>query len=73
MTFKDSTPQFQIAELSRIDPAPKHVRQNINEDSLKGLTNAIQKLGVIQPLIVRPAAAGRVEVNAGEPRRLAAL
>lgn len=73
MAFKDSTPQFQIAELSLIDPDPRHVRQNINEDTLKGLTNAIQKLGVIQPLTVRPAAEGRFVVIAGERRRLAAL
>lgn len=73
MAFKDSTPQFQIAELSLIDPDPKHVRQNINEETLKGLTNAIQKLGVIQPLVVRPAADGRFVVIAGERRRLAAL
>lgn len=73
MAFKDSTPQFQIAELSLIDPDPRHVRQNINEDTLKGLTNAIQKLGVIQPLIVRPAAEGRFVVIVGERRRLAAL
>lgn len=73
MAFKDSTPQFEITELSLIDPDPKHVRQNINEDTLKGLTNAIQRLGVIQPLIVRPAAEGRFLVIAGERRRLAAL
>lgn len=73
MAFKDSTPQFQIAELSLIDPDPRHVRQNINEDTLKGLINAIQKLGVIQPLVVRPAAEGRFVVIAGERRRLAAL
>ncbi|HXU92654.1 MAG TPA: ParB/RepB/Spo0J family partition protein [Gallionella sp.] len=73
MAFKDSTPQFQIAELSLIDPDPKHVRQNINEETLKGLTNAIQNLGVIQPLVVRPAAEGRFVVIAGERRRLAAL
>jgi ParB family chromosome partitioning protein len=73
MAFKDSMPQFQIAELSLIDPDPRHVRQNINEETLKGLTNAIQKLGVIQPLIVRPDAEGRFVVIAGERRRLAAL
>lgn len=73
MSFKDSTPQFLIAELSLIDPDPKHVRQSINEDTLKGLSNAIQKLGVIQPLVVRPAADGRFVVIAGERRRQAAI
>lgn len=73
MAFKDSLPQFQILELSRIDPDPKHVRQSINEEALKGLVNAIEKLGVIQPLIVRPGADGRYVVLAGERRRLAAI
>lgn len=73
MAFKDSMPQFQILELSRIDPDPQHVRQSINEEALKGLVNAIEKLGVIQPLIVRPGADGRYVVLAGERRRLAAI
>ena len=73
MAFKDSLPQFQILELSRIDPDPQHVRQSISEEALKGLVNAIEKLGVIQPLIVRPGADGRYVVLAGERRRLAAI
>jgi len=73
MAFKDSVPQFQILELSRIDPDPQHVRQSINEEALKGLVNAIEKLGVIQPLIVRPGGDGRYVVLAGERRRLAAI
>ncbi len=73
MAFKDSMPQFQILELSRIDPDPQHVRQSINEEALKGLVNAIEKLGVIQPLIVRPGTDGRYVVLAGERRRLAAI
>ncbi len=73
MAFKDATPQFQIVELSAIEPDPRHVRQNINEDALKGLINAVQKLGLIQPIIVRPAGEGRYRVIAGERRRLAAI
>lgn len=73
MAFKDSQSQFEIVDLSLIDPDPKHVRQNVNEDALSGLTNAVRKLGVIHPLIVRPTTTGRYEVIAGERRRLAAL
>jgi ParB family chromosome partitioning protein len=73
MAFKDSQSQFEIVDLSLIDPDPKHVRQNVNEDALSGLTNAVRKLGVIHPLIVRPTTSGRYEVIAGERRRLAAL
>lgn len=73
MAFKDSTPQFQIVDLSEIDPDPNHVRQNVNEDALKGLTNAVRKLGLIHPIVVRPGAAGRYVVIAGERRRQAAI
>lgn len=73
MAFKDSTPTFQIVELSRIDPDPQHVRQSIGDDALKGLANAIQKVGVIHPLVVRPSAGDRYQVIVGERRRLAAL
>lgn len=73
MAFKDGTPQFLIVDVSAINPDPTHVRQNINEDALKGLTNAVQKLGIIHPLIVRPGSAGRYVVIAGERRRQAAI
>lgn len=73
MVFKDSTPLFQLLELSLIDADPAHVRQGISEESLKGLVNAIQKLGVIHPLVVRPAGDGRYQVLVGERRRQAAL
>ena len=73
MAFKDSMPQFQMIELAAIDPDPKHVRQNIDEDALKGLSNAIRNLGIIQPLVVRPGAAGRYVVVVGERRRRAAI
>lgn len=73
MAFKDSTPQFQIVDVGMVDPDPKHVRQHINQDALKGLTNAVQKLGVLHPIIVRPGADGRYVVIAGERRRQAAI
>lgn len=73
MAFKDSASQFVIMDLELIDPDPSHVRQNINKDALKGLSCAIQKLGVIHPLMVRPACNGRFSLVIGERRRLAAL
>lgn len=60
-------------DIDLIDPDPHHVRQNINEEALKGLSSAIQKLGVIHPLLVRPTGDGRYGVVVGERRRLAAL
>jgi ParB family chromosome partitioning protein len=73
MAFKDSTPRFDIVDIHLIDPDPTHVRQNIGEDSLKGLSNAVAKLGLIHPIVVRPAGTDRYVVLAGERRRRAAL
>ena len=73
MAFKNSPFRFQIVDVSLLDPDPEHVRQSINEEALKGLTNAVRKLGIIQPIIVRPAANDRYSVIAGERRRQAAI
>jgi ParB family chromosome partitioning protein len=73
MAFKDSIPQFQILDVSLIDSDPNHVRQSVNEETLKGLTNAVQKLGILHPIIVRPGADNRYVVVAGERRRQAAI
>jgi ParB family chromosome partitioning protein len=74
MTFKDSSSDFQIIDVALIEPDPQHPRQNIDESSLKGLANSIAKMGVIHPLVVRPAnAAGRYTVVVGERRRQAAI
>lgn len=74
MTFKDSSLQFQIVDITTLKPDAKHARQNINEDNLKGLINSIEKIGLIQPIAVRPAdAAGNYTVIAGERRRQAAI
>jgi len=74
MSFKDSSSQFQIVDLTLIDPDASHPRQNVEEASLRGLANSIQKVGVIHPLVVRPAnAAGRYTVIVGERRRQASL
>ena len=74
MTFKDSPAQFQTIDVTLLDPDPKHVRQNINEDTIKGLVNSIQKVGIIHPLVVRPAnEPSRYTVVVGERRRQAAI
>lgn len=73
MTFKDSPALFQIVNLDLISPDAHHPRQNIDEASLKSLANSIEKMGLIHPIVVRPADAGRYTVIAGERRRQAAL
>ena len=73
MAFKDDTPRLEIVDLGLIDPDPLHVRKVISDEGLKGLTNAVRQLGLIQPIIVRPAGGQRYQVIVGERRRLAAL
>lgn len=74
MAFKDSVAQFQLIDVSLLDPDPDHARQSVAEDTLKGLVNSIQKVGIIHPLIVRPGSSeGRYTVVVGERRRQAAI
>jgi ParB family transcriptional regulator, chromosome partitioning protein len=74
MAFKEVPPQFQMIDLTLIEPDPAHPRQNLDESTLKGLANSIQKKGLIHPLVVQPAnAVGRHIVIVGERRRRAAL
>lgn len=74
MAFKDSSAQFQIIDVKLLDPDAKHARQNLNEETIKGLVNSIQKVGIIHPIIVRPADTdGRYTVVVGERRRQAAI
>jgi ParB family chromosome partitioning protein len=74
MTFKDTAIQFQMLSVTEIEPDPAHPRQQIDEDSLKGLVNAITKKGLIHPLVVQPAdSAGRYRLIVGERRWRAAM
>lgn len=74
MTFKDSSAQFQMLDVRLLDPDADHARKSFTEESLKGLVNSIHKVGIIHPLVVRPAhTQGRYTVVVGERRRQAAL
>jgi ParB family chromosome partitioning protein len=65
--------------LAHIGPNPRQPRQEFDEDSLAELAESIKSVGLLQPMIVRPAAEapGRFELVAGERRlracRLAGL
>ena len=56
-----------------IERCPWQPRQDFNEESLAELASSIKTNGVIQPLIVRRNAAGRLELIAGERRLRAAV
>jgi ParB family chromosome partitioning protein len=63
----------QALELSldQIDPNPFQTRTIIQEQALGELAASIREAGVIQPILVRPAAEGRYQLIAGQRRVLA--
>jgi len=54
-----------------IDPNPYQTRRQINETALAELAESIRSSGVVQPVVLRPAADGRFQLVAGERRWLA--
>ena len=58
--------------LSRIIPNSFQPRRHFDEEHLVSLTASIRELGVLQPVLVRPAADDRYELVAGERRWRAA-
>lgn len=51
-----------------IDVNPNQPRKSFDDEALNALATSIQANGVIQPLLVKPLAAGRYELVAGERR-----
>jgi ParB family chromosome partitioning protein len=54
-----------------IDPNPYQTRGKIREEALNELADSIRASGVVQPVVLRPAAGGRYQLVAGERRWLA--
>lgn len=69
-----SMPSAQAAGLTQeipvdsIDPNPYQTRRRINETALEELAESIRASGVVQPVVLRPAANGRFQLVAGERR-----
>jgi len=56
-----------------VSPNPRNPRRNFSESDLAELAHSIREHGIVQPVVVRPAAAsGRYEIIAGERRWRAA-
>ena len=66
-TSKKNT-NSSLVSVGKISPSRFQARTDISEESLEELTASIRSQGVIQPLIVRKAAAGNFELVAGERR-----
>ena len=59
-------------EVSKIRPNPRQPRQNFDDAALEELARSLKQQGVLQPVVVRPAANGTYELVAGERRWRAA-
>jgi ParB family chromosome partitioning protein len=73
IAMPSSQPSAGAQEISvdLIDPNPYQTRRQINEASLAELAESIRVSGVVQPVVLRPAANGRFQLVAGERRWLA--
>src|SRR5438270_5990126 len=58
----------QEIPIDSIDPNPYQTRRRINEVALEELAESIRASGVVQPVVLRPAANGRFQLVAGERR-----
>jgi ParB family chromosome partitioning protein len=71
---RDGAVEDELCELALdlIDPNPRQPRRRFDEDALSALAASMQARGVLQPVLVRPAAGARYELIAGERRWRAA-
>ncbi len=63
---------IQLIEISRISPHPDQPRRHFDLAALDELAESIATRGIIQPIVVRPAADDRYQIVAGERRWRAA-
>src|SRR5580765_815020 len=63
--------EFKL-EVSKIRPNPRQPRQFFDEAGLDELARSLKAQGLLQPVVVRPAANGSYELIAGERRWRAA-
>lgn len=69
----DGASGLKTVRISLIEPDRKQPRKDFDEDKLSELADNITQMGVLQPLLVRPAdAEGRYTIVAGERRWRAA-
>ncbi len=54
--------------VSAITPNPRQPRRTFDEDTLEELAESIRQVGLLQPVVVRTAGAGRYELIMGERR-----
>jgi ParB family transcriptional regulator, chromosome partitioning protein len=68
----EATPDIRTLPVDAIEPNPDQPRRRFDEESLSALADSLRERGVLQPVLVRPRAAGGFELIAGERRWRAA-
>jgi ParB family chromosome partitioning protein len=71
-TTAETAAAYQELPVSAVRPNPHQPRSSFDEESMAALTASIREVGVLQPVLVRPAGDGEFELVAGERRWLAA-
>lgn len=75
--FQDNSPiesekSVMTLSVNEIEPNREQPRKEFDEKALSELSKSIEKNGVIQPILVRPASVGAYQIVAGERRWRAA-
>lgn len=68
----DETAQLRELPISQIEPNRYQPREHFDEEALASLAASIREVGVLQPILVRPAGTDLYELIAGERRWRAA-
>src|SRR5437763_15074595 len=68
----NSRPELTHLAVEQIHPNPRQPRRRFDHEATAGLADSIRAQGVVQPVLVRPRAAGGFELIAGERRWRAA-
>ena len=71
-TTADTAAAYQELPVSAVRPNPNQPRSSFDEEAMAALTASIREVGVLQPVLVRPAGDGEYELVAGERRWRAA-
>jgi ParB family chromosome partitioning protein len=59
---------FREIPIEAVVPNPRQPRTNFDEDALEELAASLREVGLLQPIVVRPAAEDRYELVMGERR-----
>jgi len=70
--LEPGAPELLELPVDAVHPNPKQPRRKFDQEAGSGLAESVRRQGVIQPLLVRPRAAGGYELVAGERRWRAA-